>query len=634
MKARQTCASPPKLRARLKRLYRYFVPPLSRRDRFVSLSLRACAEWRDAGPGAALRHLFFYRRLPVWVEHGETYQQRRYQQWLAAQARELKALGPPPARSSPQPLISFLTTVTDSSAPLIRDSLDALARQTCACWEWCVAGGAVSLPIVAELRLHAAERRVTGRVRVVDGGLNEAWQAAAGELVLRLEAGSVLADELCAEIVRLLDERRDADIIYFDEDQLSADGSRCHSPFFKPDWSPELLLSVNYLRSAAVRRALVEAVGGFNLEMGNAAEWDLMLRCAEQAASIHHLPRVLLHVREGRKELPAPHCVAEYLRHRGAMDARAARDSAGRVVVSWTPRGDKVSIIIPTKDKVSLLKKCLDSLDRMTDYRNFEVVLVDSGSREAATLDYYKTLAADPRVRIIEYGGAARGRFNYSAANNLGARHAQGELLLFLNNDVEAIDAGWLTELVRWAERPEIGAVGARLLFPRGRIQHAGVIIGMGGIGGHVFAGGWDGLTGPFGSPDWYRNYFAVTGACMMMRRAVFAEVGGFDEGYELAFSDVEICVRLVEHGYRVLYTPCARLRHYEGGTRRSYTPRADILRAYARMGRIITGGDPYFNPNLSYRAVIPRLTGREERTPAEVMRGVVSRLSEDLPER
>jgi O-antigen biosynthesis protein len=364
----------------------------------------------------------------------------------------------------------------------------------------------------------------------------------------------------------------------------------------------------------------------------------LMLRCAEQTAGIHHLPRVLCHRRAESAAPPAPRCVAEHLRRRGIAGAEAVRDRAGRVVVSWPPRGAEVSVIIPTKDKVRLLKKCLDSLDRTTDYRRFEIILVDSGSVEAATHDYYKTLAADPRVRIVDYpggpSGGAAGRFNYSAANNLGVRHARGELLLFLNNDVEALEAGWLTELVRWAERPEVGAVGARLLFPRGRIQHAGVVIGMGGLAAHVFAGGWDGLVGPFGSPDWYRNYLAVTGACVMMRREVFAEVGGFDEGYELAFSDVEICLRLVEQGYRVLCTPFARLRHHEGGTRRRHTPEADILRAYARMGHIVAGGDPYFNPHLSYRAAIPRLAHRAERPPEEVMKGVVRALDEVVQRR
>jgi GT2 family glycosyltransferase len=474
-----------------------------------------------------------------------------------------------------------------------------------------------------------------GRVKFVAGDWQAALQQSAGDFVLALDAGSQLAADALFHIAGLLNERPDAGVVYFDDDVLDADGATRRDPFFKPDWSPELLLSVNYLRHAAVRRSLAVEAGGFDAAMGAAQEWDLMLRCAERTSRIHHLPAVLCHRRQNESEPKAddsgPRAVAAHLRRRGTPGAVAALDEAGRVRVSWPTRGGRVSVIIPTKDKAGLLEMCLTSLDRLTEYRNFEVILVDNGSRESATHRYYERLAADERVRIIEYRGDAQGRFNYSAANNLGARHATGELLLFLNNDIEVLEPGWLTEMVRWAERPEIGMVGATLLFPQGRIQHAGVTVGMGGVAGHVFASGCEGIRGPFGAAGWYRNYLAVTGACIMMRRDVFEGIGRFDEGYQLAFSDIELGLRAVEHGYRVLCTPFARLRHHEGGTRRRYTPEGDILRAFHRMGRVIAEGDPFYNPNLSYRATVPRVVCARERTPPEIMAQVVDRLTARL---
>jgi GT2 family glycosyltransferase len=269
---------------------------------------------------------------------------------------------------------------------------------------------------------------------------------------------------------------------------------------------------------------------------------------------------------------------------------------------------------------VEFLQKCLASLLHKTAYPDFEVLLVDNHSHQAATRDYYESLAADARVQILRYGPD----FNYSAANNYGARRATGDMLLFLNNDVEALEADWLEEMVRWAERPEIGAVGAKLLFPNGAVQHAGVIIGLEGHGSHVFWGCAEDQSGPFGSVNWYRNYSAVTGACLMMRREVFEAVGGFDEEYRLVFSDIELCVRIANHGYRIVYTPFSRLRHHEGRTRETFIPGHDISRAYAHLEHIVESGDPYYNPNLSYTLKVPTLSGRNEENRIDRLQRIV----------
>lgn len=613
----------------LRRCYRLLVPPFSRRAALMTKAVGVLGACAKLGPHAALQQFGLCHRLPVWLLRKEGYHARLYRKWQRAQKGVNTAQV---ASLSRQPVVSILTVLDPASAQSWRGTYESLVRQSYGRWEWCVAGDP-SQPEVNAARAMMQDKQVAeGRVKFVAGDWQAALMHSAGDFVLALDAGSQLAADALFHLAGLLNERPGADIVYFDDDVLDADGVTRRDPFFKPDWSPELLLSVNYLRHAAVRRSLAVEAGGFDATMGTAQEWDLMLRCVERSARIHHLPAILCH-RHQREAGPTaddsgPRAVAAHLRRRGIPDAAAALDETGRVKVFWATRGGRVSVIIPTKDKAGLLEMCLTSLDRLTAYRNFEVILVDNGSRESATHRYYERLAADERVRIIAYRGDAQGRFNYSAANNLGARHASGELLLFLNNDIEVLEPDWMTEMVRWAERPEIGMVGATLLFPQGRIQHAGVTVGMGGVAGHVFAGGCEGIRGPFGAADWYRNYLAVTGACIMMRRDVFEGIGRFDEGYQLAFSDIELGLRAVEHGYRVLCTPFARLRHHEGGTRRRYTPEGDILRAFHRMGRVIAEGDPFYNPNLSYRAAVPRVVCGRERTPPEIMGRVVDSLT------
>ena len=293
-------------------------------------------------------------------------------------------------------------------------------------------------------------------------------------------------------------------------------------------------------------------------------------------------------------------------------DARVHYLSSGEAQATWSFDEKLVSIIIPTRDKAAVLKRCLDSIFNQTRYRRFEIILVENNSQQAETLAYYQQLKSIPEVRLLEFPGT----FNYSAANNLGARQALGEWLLFLNNDIEIIDPGWLEELCRWVSRPEVGAVGAKLLYPDGRIQHAGIIVGMEGHASHVFAGVKEGYSGLFGSVNWYRDNSAVTGACLAVRREVFEGVSGFDEGYVLAFSDVDICQRILQQGYRVVYTPFARLVHHEGMTRKRYIPAQDIRRGAEHLERVVKQGDPYYNPNLSYAVRIPTLKRPREEEP------------------
>ena len=522
-----------------------------------------------------------------------------------------------------QPLISIITPVYNPSAKILRETIDSVRSQTYANWEWCLADASSEGSEARRVLKHSA--RVEARLRVealernlgIAGNSNRALEMAKGELVVLLDHDDLLAPNALFEIVRVLNEDPSIDLIYFDEDKLSADGHLRHEPWFKPDFSPELLLSANYLMHSVVRSSLIQAVGGFDTAADGAQDWDLLLRCVERTVNIRHIPKVLYHWRQvegsAASELLAKPWVFEnqlrsvqgHLKRRGIREARAYFQSPGFLRVSWPVSGvSLVSIIIPTRDKVDLLRKCLESISSRTAYDRFEILLVDNGSLEARTHAYYEDLARDGKVRVIPFPG----EFNFSAANNLGANQAAGDILLFLNNDTEVLEPDWLEEMIRWTERPEIGVVGAKLLHPTGKIQHSGVIIGMEGHASHVFWGSLEKQSGPFGSVDWYRDYMAVTGACMMVRRSTFEEVGGFDEGYSLAFSDVEFCLRIRGRGFRVLYNPYVRLRHYEGQSRGDFIPVGDLRRGYEHMHALVETGDPYYNPNLSYNHRIPAI--------------------------
>jgi GT2 family glycosyltransferase len=353
--------------------------------------------------------------------------------------------------------------------------------------------------------------------------------------------------------------------------------------------------------------------------------FHLIFRAAEAGGRIAHIPLPLLHLSPGGIS-PQEHCAAvtAHLRRLGLARAECRLNEAGFPQVAWQPSGARVSIIIPTKDHAVLLRRCLDTLRAITDYPDYEIVLVDSGSEELETAQLYEELRRDERVRFVDFFAP----FNFSAALNLGARHARGETLVFLNNDTEIIQPGWLAELTRWAERPEVGVVGAKLLHPGGRIQHAGVVFGLEGHASHVFGGALPGAGGPFGSVEWYRNYSAVTAACVALRRQVFETLGGFDEAYRLVFSDIEIGLRAAARGWRVVYTPYAILLHLEGRSRAQSMPPPDLRRGWEHFREIVAHGDPYFNPNLSHTVRIPALRRRFEQPPL----GRLERIVADLP--
>jgi GT2 family glycosyltransferase len=374
-------------------------------------------------------------------------------------------------------------------------------------------------------------------------------------------------------------------------------------PFFKPDWSPDLLLSTNYVPHFAVyRKQIVDEVGGLRSECDFSQDHDLVLRVTERTDRIGHvaLPLYTWRMVPGSAALEpeakpksieaAKRALADAMQRRGSEAEIVAGPFSNTYRVCYRIRGQPlVSIIIPTRDRVDLLRSCIAKIDKKRRYSNYEILIVDNESSDEKTLDYLKK----SRHRCLAYPG----RFNFAGMMNLAVREAAGEHVILLNNDTEVITPEWIEAMLEHSQRPEVAAVGARLLYPDGRVQHEGIIIGLGGGSAvNVDHGGY------FNLGQMVRNVSAVTGACMMTRRDLFERLGGFDENLRVAFNDVDYCLRAREQGYLIVYTPYAVLYHHESGTRGRLHPQEDELYYRRRWGEPGKYRDPYYNPNLSVR--------------------------------
>lgn len=505
-------------------------------------------------------------------------------------------------RFARMPRVSLLLRLSGRSVPYLSETLNSLVAQTYAPWELHVAVE----PTVGELarrllRRHADRDRRIHVFAVYGSGLAESLGRTEGEFVAFLAAGDTLAPGALHAVARAVNEQPDADLIYSDEDHLDAAGQRCR-PHFKPDWSPDTLRSHDYLgRLAVIRRPLVDPDAA-----GAALEYACHLRAGEQARRVVHLPQIHYHRRLGAAALPEAAACAALLAHlrRGGSEGEVVAGPHPNTfqVRRVLPGRPLVSILIPTRDQQPVLARCLESIRRST-YDHYEILLVENDSRDPATFAYYRQLEGWPRVRLLTHSGP----FNYSAVNNQAARAARGEVLLLLNNDTEVLTADWLERLLEHALRPEVGAVGAKLYYPDGTIQHAGVILGLGGVAGHshrFLAGQAPG----HGARLWTtQNLSAVTGACLMLRKQLYDDLGGLDERYGLAYNDVDLCLRLRRQGYAILWTPYAELIHHESKTRGSDdTPEKKIrfageIRTFlGDWWREVQDGDPFYNPNLT----------------------------------
>jgi ADP-heptose:LPS heptosyltransferase/GT2 family glycosyltransferase len=507
-----------------------------------------------------------------------------------------------------QPLFGILLGVADPEDTVALDeTLQSLRDQAYAQWHALVACGnaAVGLRLLARLAGEFPELSHHLSVLAEDeaGSFTEAIARSGGgnppELVGILSVGDTLGCDALLRMAVAAGLEREAEFFYADERRISPITGKIEA-FFKPQWSPDLLLATNYIgRFWCARAGLLDRVHARLQDWPRFGEYDLLLRCTEEARSIRHVPSVLCERRLHQIDDPARErqSLTRAMARRGIDGELEDGCAPGYYRVRRRPRfSGLVSIIIPTSGNVALLSKCLSGIFERTDYQNFEVVLVYNNSNPEA-FPYLETIRHDRRVSIID----AQGPFNFSRICNLGAAAARGELLLFLNDDIEVIEPDWLGALIQHAERPEVGVVGARLLYPDGTVQHAGMFWAAGASGGrHAFRHAAGSDPGYFGLAVTPRNVMCVTGACLMMRRGWFEAVGRFDESHTIVNNDVDICLRSWSNGGLVVYEPAALLIHHERATRDNLPDEYNVETFWAKWGPLLNAGDPYYHPNLA----------------------------------
>ncbi len=509
-----------------------------------------------------------------------------------------------------RPLISVVMPTYNTPEPYLRAALESVRNQLYEHWELCVIDDASTQPHVRRtLQAFAAQdSRIRPIFRAVNGNIsaatNEALAAARGEFVALLDHDDELTENALFEIALALDEDPSLDLIYTDHDKKDESG-RCVEPHFKPDWSPEYFRGVMYVgHLLCVRRALLAAIGGFRSAYDGVQDYEAALRLSERTTRIHHVPKVLYHWRMlpgsfAQATDAKAHCAhlqaGAVSEHLGRLGLSAhAEDFAGghraRIVPAPRTTWPKVSIIIPTKDAPDYLERCLESIFRRSSYPNFECVLGDNGTTHPRALALMRQYAC---VRVD-----CTGPFNFSRVNNRCVEVAEGDFLLFLNNDTEVITPDWIEQLLYFAEQPDVGAVGALLLYPDQTVQHAGVILGPRGTADHLMRGFPRAVDGYAGSLVASREVSAVTAACLMVKRTLFEEIGGFNEHYFTHYQDVDLCLALRRAGKRNIFTPNAELFHHESVSRKAYYDMIDRNLLLDRWDDL-AGGDPYYNPNF-----------------------------------
>lgn len=520
------------------------------------------------------------------------------------------------------PLISILMPVYKTDPVILERTLKSVLNQSYGNWELCVVDDCSRSTLIDDiLQNHAAS---DARIRVVrhaenkgiSAASNTALEMARGEYAGLLDHDDELAQDALFHIADALQQTPEADILYSDEDHTDEFGVRME-PFFKPDWSPNLILSENYVCHLMVfRRELAVNAGGFRPEADVSQDHDILLRMSLKARKIVHIPKILYHWRttlqestrasESRDKVldSSRGAVESYLKLAGIEATVEPGRAPGRWRVRYpihdTPR---VSIIIPSGGRLDVLERNLDTLASITDYPNYEIVIIDNS--KSALIEKF-TSRWKKNGRIVRYMDWRNRPFNYSEINNAAAKSCQSPLLLFLNDDTCAIDPGWLTAMVEISTRTEVGAVGARLLYPDGRIQHGGVVMGIFGICGHAFKGMFGDEPAYFDFPDVIRDVSALTAACLLIPAKVFHEVGGFDEvQFPVAYNDIDLSLKIGAKGYRLVYTPHASLYHFEAFSKSAedLDPQPAETSALCAKWKDTIARDPFYNPNLTVTA-------------------------------
>ncbi len=532
-----------------------------------------------------------------------------------------------------QPLISVVVPCYQTPENYLLEMMDSVRKQSYENWQLCLVDATPSDKVETKV-LAYCERHQEQRISYkhleenlgIAGNTNAGIQEARGEWIGFLDHDDLLAPEAFYEIAALINREPDVEVIYSDEDQVeeTRQGLKHKKPHFKPDFSPDLLCSNNYITHfLCVKQTVLQQAGGFRKEFDGAQDYDFILRCTEAAKKTGHVPRVLYHWRvhsNSTADNPLSKTYA-YEAGRRALEEHLARTGRKGTVeqlphfgfyrVNYAVEGEPlVSILIPNKDQATVLRRCLESVQK-SSYQNYEIIIIENNSTEPETFACYQEICAGgrlpggQRIRVVVW----EQEFNYSAINNFGASYAEGSYFILLNNDIEIITESWIEELLGNCQRPEVGIVGARLYYPDNTVQHAGIVVGIDGIAANMFPGLPRGREGYYHKAAIQLNYSAVTAALMMVSREVFEELHGLEEELTVAFNDLDFCLRAGKAGYLVVYNPFAEAYHHESKTRgaedteeklRRFGNEIEFIRT--RWIDLLKQGDPYYNPNFSLK--------------------------------
>lgn len=553
---------------------------------------------------------------------------QRYQEWIATHDYAPPHEASVRARLSQvtvSPKISILMPTYNTPPKILEEAIASVHGQIYENWELCIADdcspGDWVKPILESWK--AKDPRIKVVYRTVNGHIaeatNSAFEIATGEYIALMDHDDVLRPHALAEVVLTLAGHPHAQLIYSDEDKIDDEGRR-FDPYFKPQWNPQLLLSQNYFNHLTVHTAEnIRRVGGWRKEYNGSQDYDINLRIAAHLTKdeVVHIPKILYHWRATKDSAASDSRQKNYAivnAEKALADFLASQGIRGRIEdvpgTTWhrvrydIPENPPlVSLIIPTRNQHAVLKVCIDSIIEKTTYPNYEILIVDNNSDDPDSLAYFRTVEEEGKARVLPYPHP----FNYSAINNFAVAHASGSLVCLVNNDIEVITPDWLTEMASLALRPGTGCVGAKLYYPNDTIQHAGIVLGIGGVAGHSHKYFDRDATGYFGRLKLVQNVSAVTGACLMVRKEIYNAVGGLDEeNLKVAFNDVDFCLKVVEAGYSNAFTPFAELYHHESlsrGTEDNPEKRArfegEVNHMLARWGHVLAH-DPNYSPHLT----------------------------------
>lgn len=525
------------------------------------------------------------------------------------------------------PKLSIVIPAYKTPERYLKEMLNSILAQTYENWEVCVADGSPAGEGIERVLRRYAEKDqrfkyvILGENKGISGNTNAAMDMAVGDFIVLADHDDTLPPHALFEVAKAINEHPGADVIYSDEDKMDMDGGALFDPHFKPDFNIDLLRSVNYIcHLFVVSHDLAARVGGFRQEFDGAQDYDFIFRCTEGASEVCHIPKVLYHWRCHQNSTASnpesklyafeagSRAIMAHYKRVGIEAERVEKGVDYGIYHSiYKIKGEPlVSVIIPNKDHRQDLDLCIRSISERATYKNLEFIVVENNSTEPETFAYYEKIQKEfPNVRVVRW----EREFNYSAINNFGVTFAKGEYLLFLNNDTEPIEPRFIEEMLGLCQRDDVGIVGARLLYQDDTIQHAGVVVGFGGIAGHTFIGLHKAENSYFHRAMSTQDYSAVTAACMMSKKSIFQQVGGFTEELAVAFNDIDYCMKVRAAGKLVVYNPYALLYHYESKSRGLEDTPEKIarfnreIRIFAdRWPEILEKGDPYYNPNLTLR--------------------------------